>query len=170
VDLVVVLDLMKVMHYIQPEQHHHQQLHQHKEAVVDLVDTLAEVEEEQADKVVTHLQEALMVMGMPEMVDLEHCLLSLVFQLIMLVEEEEEHMHLEQHHSVVDLAVLVAVVVVDLAMMVQTAMHTMVMMDQLVSVVEIEEYNTLEVVVEDPQDSKLLEVMVVLVSLFSNIR
>jgi len=43
VGLVVGLVLMKVIHHIQLEQHHHQQQHPHKEVVVDLVDMLEAV-------------------------------------------------------------------------------------------------------------------------------
>jgi hypothetical protein len=164
--LVVGLVLMKVIHNIQLEQHHHHQQHPHKEVVVDLVDTLVVVAAEQADKVEMQHPQVHMEMDMLEMVELEHCLLSLVSQLIMPVAVAVAHTHLEQHHRVVDLAVLAAVVVVVLVMMDQTAMHTMVMMDQPVSVVEIEEYKTLVEAVEDLQDTRLLAVMVLLVSLF----
>jgi len=123
VGLVVGLVLMKVIHYIQLEQHHHQQQHPHKEVVVDLVDMLEAVVAEQADKVEMQHPQVHMEMGMLVMVDLEHCHLSLESQHIMPVEVVEVHTSQEQHREKVVKVVPVAVVMVDLVMLILIINH-----------------------------------------------
>jgi len=74
-----------------------------------------------------------------------------------------------RHQQLLRLVDWVEVVKVVSVILDQTIIHTMEMKDLLVTV-EIEESRTPVAVVEEDQDFKLLAVMVVLVSLFSNIR